>query len=73
MVTVIEPDEGTEDEESSKRFSTDSPHGGSVPQLSLETMEVVGSEEAVEVNGVLSAGGYRTHVLLPLTDHGPLQ
>lgn len=40
---------------------------------SLETMDVVGSEEAVEINGVFSASGYCTHVLFPFTDHGPLQ
>lgn len=40
---------------------------------SLEALHVVGSEEAVEVNGVLSTGGHCAHVLLPLPDHGPLQ
>lgn len=40
---------------------------------SLETVHVVGSEEAVEINGVFSSSGDSAHVLLPLTDHGPLQ
>lgn len=54
-------------------FPVDLPQGGSAALLSLETVQVVGSEEAVEVNGVLSAGGHGAHVLLALTDHGPLQ
>lgn len=36
-------------------------------------MDVVGSEEAVEINGVFAASGDRAHVLFPLADHGPLQ
>ncbi len=40
---------------------------------SLETVDVVGSEEAVEINGVLSSAGDCAHVLFPLPDHGPLQ
>lgn len=36
-------------------------------------MYVVGSEEAVEINGVFPTSAYSAHVILPLTDHGPLQ
>lgn len=36
-------------------------------------MNVVGSEEAVEVNGVFTAGGHGARVLFALADHGPLQ
>lgn len=40
---------------------------------SLKAVNVVSSEEAVEVDGVFSTSGNRAHVLLPLADHGPLQ
>lgn len=40
---------------------------------SLKAVKVVGSEEAVEINGGLSTSGHGAHVLLPLADHGPLQ
>lgn len=33
----------------------------------------MGSEEAVEINGVFPTSAYSAHVILPLTDHGPLQ
>lgn len=36
-------------------------------------MNVVGSEEAVDVNRVFTTGGHRARILLALTDHGPLQ
>lgn len=35
-------------------------------------MDIVGSEKAVEINGVFTASGYCAHVLFPLADHGPL-
>ena len=40
---------------------------------SLETVDVVGSEEAVEINGVFSSCAHCAHVFFPLADHGPLQ
>lgn len=39
----------------------------------LETMNVVGSEEAIDVNRVFATGGHSAGVLFALTDHGPLQ
>lgn len=40
---------------------------------SLEPVDVMRSEEAVEVNGVFSAGADYARVLFALADHGPLQ
>lgn len=39
----------------------------------LETMNVVSSEEAVDVNRVFTTGSHSACVLLALADHGPLQ
>lgn len=39
----------------------------------LETVDVVSSEEAVKINGMLSTSGYCAHVFFALAYHGPLQ
>lgn len=36
-------------------------------------MDIMSSEEAVEINGVFSARGHSAHILFALADHGPLQ
>jgi len=43
------------------------------PSHSLEAVDVVRSEEAVEVDGVFSSGGHGAQVLFALADHRPLQ
>lgn len=40
---------------------------------SLESVDVVGSEEAVKIDGVFPSSDNCAHVLFPLADHGPLQ
>ena len=70
MVAVVEPGERADE--------TFIPNNVTFVKLrfmsySLETVDVVCSEEAVEINGVFSAGSDGAHVLFSLADHGPLQ
>lgn len=40
---------------------------------SLESVDVVSAEKAVEIDGVFSTGGGCAGILFPLPDHGSLQ